>query len=247
MSDTVHIRFYAGLNDFLPPAQRNAEFEHELKKDRSVKDLIESIGVPHTEVDVIVVNGHSVDFDYLVQGGEQIHVYPRSSDVNVSPLIHNQPMQPAEPRFVIDVHLGRLARYLRMLGFDALYRNDYEDAMLAEISDDEQRILLTCDLRLLMRKRVQHGYFVRSRKPREQVLEVLKRYDLFDYRPEAERCIVCNGIIHPVNKQDIEARLLPLTKKYYHEFLQCDSCGKIYWEGSHHAKMQRLIERIRSA
>jgi uncharacterized protein with PIN domain/sulfur carrier protein ThiS len=247
MSAHVHIRFNGELNEFLPAAQRDSDALHELKKARSVKDLLESVGVPHPEVDVILVNGYPVDFEERIEGGERIEVYPAGADLSLSPLIHNQPAPPDEPCFVLDVHLGRLARYLRMLGFDTLYRNDYEDPKLAEISDEEQRILLTSDRKLLMRRRIQWGYYIRSRKPREQVVEVLRHFKLFDYRAGEKRCINCNGIIQPVDKPRIESRLLPLTKKYYHEFYQCDRCSKIYWQGSHHAKMQRLIETIRAA
>lgn len=246
MSDSVHIRFHHELNDFLPVAQQDVTCEHALHKTRSIKDLIESIGVPHPEVDVILVDGVAVDFTQSVTGGETIEVYPRTNQPDLHPLKHNQLGLPDQPRFVLDVHLGRLAGYLRMLGFDTLYRNDYDDPELACISDMENRILVTSDRKLLMRKRVRHGYFMRSREPRRQVVELLRHFDLFDYRAERERCISCNGNLQPVDKQQIESRLLPLTRKYYDVFFQCDGCGKVYWKGSHHARMQRLIENIRS-
>jgi uncharacterized protein with PIN domain len=246
MPDEVNIRFYAELNLLLPAEQRDIGFNYEIRKRRSVKDLIESIGVPHTEVDLIFVNDQSVDFTYQVEGGEQIRIYPSCSNFDNPALIHNQPDTPEEPGFLADVHLGRLATYLRMLGFDTLYRNDYEDATLAHISAQQNRILLTCDRKLLMRKAVSHGYLVKSRKPRRQIHEVLKRFDLFEYRNKHARCLRCNGIIHSVTKQAVEARLMPLTKKYYDDFFRCDSCGKIYWEGSHHQKIQTLVAILRA-
>ena len=147
-------------------------------------------------------------------------------------------------RFVLDVHLGRLAAYLRMMGFDSLYRNNYDDSTLANISADEQRTLLTCDRQLLMRKQVTHGYFVRSRQPQQQLFEVLSRFDLFDKKKPFTRCMHCNGITQPVNKQEIEARLQAETKKYYNEFFQCEDCNKIYWKGSHYLKMQAMFKRL---
>jgi len=246
MPDEVNIRFYAELNRLLPTALRDTGFNYEIKKTRSVKDLIESIGVPHTEVDLIFVNDESVDFTYLVEGGEQIRIYPSSNNLDNPTLVHNQPTAMAEPRFLVDVHLGRLATYLRMLGFDTLYRNDYDDPTLADISAQQNRILLTCDRKLLMRKAITHGYLVKSRKPRQQIDEVLKRFDLFDHQSELARCLQCNGIIRSVSKQAIAVQLLPLTKKHYDDFFQCDSCNKIYWEGSHHTKIQGLIERIKA-
>ncbi|GMR05585.1 MAG: Mut7-C RNAse domain-containing protein [Gammaproteobacteria bacterium] len=244
MSEQINIRFYEELNDFLPQDQHKIDFSHELKQARSIKDLIESIGVPHTEIDLIIVNGESVDFNYLVQDGDRISVYPVFEALDISPLNHCQPGPLRKTRFVLDNHLGRLAAYLRMLGFDTLYRNDYDDPGLARISVDENRILLTCDRQLLMRKQITHGYFVRSRQSQQQLLEVLLRFDLFNNQQPFTRCMHCNGKIRPVNKKAIKARLSPDTRKYYNEFFQCDMCKNIYWKGSHYQKMKRMIERV---
>ncbi len=244
MSDPITIRFYQELNDFLPAEQHKTELSYQLKKTRSVKDLIESIGVPHTEVDLVIVDGQSVTLDYLVRGGEHISVYPMFESIDISPLNHCQPQPLRDTRFVLDVHLGRLAAYLRMLGFDSLYRNDYHDAELADISAEEQRILLTCDVKLLMRKQISRAYFVRSRQPRQQLLEVLSRFDLYDNLKPFTRCMSCNGITRAVDKRDIEQRLLPKTKKYYHDFYQCESCNKIYWQGTHYQKMMYIIKKL---
>ncbi|GBE07785.1 hypothetical protein BMS3Bbin11_00358 [bacterium BMS3Bbin11] len=244
MSEQINIRFYEELNDFLPQDQRKTDFSHELKQARSIKDLIESIGVPHTEIDLIIVNGESVDFNYRVQDGDRISVYPVFEALDISPLNHCQPEPLRKTHFVLDNHLGRLAAYLRMLGFDTLYRNDYDDLDLARISVDERRILLTCDRQLLMRKHITHGYFVRSRQPQQQILEVLLRFDLFNNQQPFTRCMHCNGKIRPVNKEVIATRLSPDTRKYYNEFFQCDMCNNIYWKGSHYKKMKRMIERV---
>ena len=247
MPAQINIVFFAELNDLLPAYQRDTSFSYEIKKARSVKDLIESIGVPHTEVDLIFVDDESVSPGYLIEGGEQIRVYPVSSNLNGTSLIHNHPMASPAPLFLLDVHLGRLVTYLRMLGFDTLYQNNYDDPTLANISANENRTLLTCDRKLLMRKQVVQGYLVRSREPRQQILEVLTRFNLFDHQSAIARCLRCNGRIQTVDKQAILAQLLPLTKKYYDKFYQCDSCNKIYWEGSHYSKMQLLIEKIKNA
>ncbi|MEA1889093.1 MAG: Mut7-C RNAse domain-containing protein [Pseudomonadota bacterium] len=244
MSEQINIRFYEELNDFLPQEQRKTDFSLKLKQARSIKDLIESIGVPHTEIDLIIVNGESVDFNYLLHDGDHISVYPVFESLDISPLNHCQPEPLRKTRFVLDTHLGRLAAYLRMLGFDTLYRNDYDDPVLARISVDEHRVLLTCDRQLLMRKQITHGYFVRSRQPQQQLLEVLSRFDLFNNQQPFTRCMHCNGKIRPVNKHIIEDRLSPDTKKYYNEFFQCEMCSKIYWKGSHYQKMRRMIERV---
>jgi uncharacterized protein len=240
----VNIRFYEELNDFLQADQQKTEFSYELKQTRSIKDLIESIGVPHTEVDLIIVNGESVDFNYQIQNDDHISVYPVFESLDISHLKHCQPTPLRNTRFVLDVHLGKLAAYLRMLGFDTLYRNDYDDQELARISIDEHRILLSYDRQLLMRKNITHAYFVRSRYPLQQLLEILSRFDLYNNLKPFSRCMRCNGIIQPVKKRDIATRLQAQTKEYYDEFFQCKHCDKIYWKGSHYQKMTRVIEQI---
>ena len=235
---------HAELKELLPKGLRGNDFQFPLHKSRSVKDLIESMGIPHTEVDIIMVDGQSVDFSWQIRGGESIRLYPVSSPPQQNSMIHNQPATPVEPRFVIDVHLGKLAGYLRLLGFDTLYRNDYEDPELARISDLEQRILVSCDRKLLMRKRVKYGYLMRSRKAFKQSRELRRRYQLSDYRSAVVRCMECNGVIHAVEKTEVETKLQPLTRLYYHEFYRCNGCRKIYWKGSHYTKMQELVQAI---
>lgn len=251
MSPPISIHFHGQLNDFLPLQLHDETFDIEHKKNRSVKDLIESTGIPHTEVDVIISNGNAVDLNYLVKAGERIEVYPVSVSLDLirsdNALLHCQPEPPSDYRFVLDVHLGKLATYLRMLGFDTLYRNDYDDPALANISAAERRILLTCDRRLLMRKQVSYGYFVRNRMPRQQIIEILRRYQLYHEIKPFSRCINCNGATRSVSKQSIESELLTKTKKYYTDFYQCDSCKKIYWKGSHYQQMMKLIDQLKSA
>lgn len=244
MTGRISIRFYEELNDFLPPHQRKKTIEHEHKESRSVKDLIESLGVPHTEIDLILVNGRSVDFEYVVKEGDRISVYPMFESLDISPVTKLRPQPLRDTRFIADSHLGRLSAYLRMLGFDTLYRNDCDDPTLARISVEDKRILLTCDKRLLMRKLVTHGYYVRERQPQRQLLEIISRFDLFNSVRPFTRCIHCNGIIHQIDKNAIEQYLMPRTKEHYNEFWQCKHCQKIYWKGSHYSRMQQLIDQL---
>lgn len=134
-------RFYAELNDFLSPERKQVEFTHWLKESAAIKDAIEALGVPHPEVDLILVNGESAGFDYLTQNGDRISVYPHLKMLAVEGTSRVRPAPLPEIKFVLDVHLGKLATYLRLLGFDALYRRDYDDAELAQISSQQQRIL----------------------------------------------------------------------------------------------------------
>jgi hypothetical protein len=228
--------FHDELNDFLPPARRRVEIGNRFNSDQSVKHLIEALGVPHTEVGCILVNGRQVDFSYLVQDGDRVEVYPLS--------IEDRKMaQTGEPRFVVDNHLGRLAVYLRMLGFDTLYRNDYDDDELAQIAGEGERILLTRDRRLLMRNQIQYGYWVRHKMPREQLVEILRNLSLYDQIVPFRRCMRCNGLLHPVSKEAVLNRLEPLTKKYYNQFRICSECGQVYWQGSHYERMARFIDQ----
>jgi uncharacterized protein with PIN domain len=247
MSGNVTVRFYEELNDFLPPGRRKTPFVCRCKQKGSVKDLIESLGVPHTEIDLILVNGNSVDFNYLVRKGDRISVYPRFESLDISPVTRLRPAPLRITRFVLDSHLGRLAAYLRMLGFDTLYRNDYDDPTLVRLSVEEQRILLTSDRGLLMRKHVTRGYYVRERQPKKQLLEVLSRFDLFKAQQPFTRCMHCNGEIEPVSKDVIASHLMPKTRIHYHEFWQCKDCQKVYWKGSHYRRMQQLIASLTDA
>ena len=235
-------RFYAELNDFLPAGKRGISFAHSFGEDQSVKHLVEALGVPHTEVDLILVDGTPVNFATLIKERERGSVYPRfrSIDLALFPdTVRPPPLQ--EFRFVLDGHLGRLAAYLRMTGFDTLYRNDYEDEELARVSRDQGRILLTRDRGLLKRSAVAHGYWLRETDPRRQLVELLRRYDLYDAIDPFSRCMSCNGLLRPVAKEAINDRLPPKTRQYYHHFQLCNSCDKLYWDGPHVRRMRQLI------
>lgn len=238
-------RFYAELNDLLPANLRQITFTRFFANPCSVKDIIESLGVPHTEIDLILVNGESVDFAYVVQDGDRISVYPVFESIDITPLVRVRPQPLREPRFVLDAHLGRLARYLRMLGFDTLYRNDYTDDELARISSVERRILLTRDPGLLKRSVVMHGYWIRASDPSRQAREVLDRFDLAGAIAPFARCLCCNAQLQPARKQDILDRLPPMTQMAYDEFRLCSTCGRVYWKGSHYRRMLQWIERWR--
>jgi len=237
-------RFYEELNDFLPPGRRKVEFVHEWKGIVSVKDIVESLGVPHTEVDLILANGESVDFAYRPQDGDRISVYPMFESFDISPAQRLRPRPLREPRFVLDGHLGRLARYLRMLGFDTLWSNDADDEALVHISQQQARTLLTRDQGLLKRKAVTRGYWVRSTAPREQLREVLERFDLYRAATPFTRCMACNGLLRPATVEEVQERLPPRTILYYSEFWQCEGCAKVYWEGPHVRRMETLLQEV---
>jgi uncharacterized protein with PIN domain/sulfur carrier protein ThiS len=240
----VMLRFYEELNDFLVPALRKTDILHDCNRRTSVKDMIESFGVPHTEVDLILVNGVSVDFSHIVKAGDRISVYPVFEAVDISPVIRLRPAPLRTPRFVVDANLGRLARYLRLLGFDCRYGNDLTDSEVARLSVEESRMVLTRDRALLQQRIITHGYFVRADLPREQVREVLARMDLYRLVRPFTRCTRCNGVLEAVDKRTVMDELQPKTRKYYEEFRRCPECGQVYWKGSHFERAERLVAAI---
>ncbi len=239
---TAIFRFYGELNDLLPEKDRYQDIYQDFKGNQTVKHLIESLGIPHTEIDLILTNGISVDFAFIPKEGDRISVYPVFETFDITPLLHLRPFPLRNSRFVVDGHLGRLAAYLRMLGFDTLYQNDYSDDELSQISDNDKRILLTRDRGLLKRSQVTHGYLLTTRDPRQQLLDVIRRFDLVSSLKPFKLCISCNGIMENISKESVINLLEPNTKRYFDEFKQCADCGKIYWKGSHYERMLALIQ-----
>jgi len=244
MIQTVQFRFYAELNDFLPAEQRQRPVTYRFEVAPSVKDAIESLGVPHPEIDLILVNGQSVDFAYILRPDDFISVYPVFEAFDIGSLVKVRAEPLREIRFVLDVHLGRLADYLRMLGFDTLYRNDFEDDELAQISSEQHRILLTRDRGLLKRSIVTHGYCLRTTQPRQQLAEVMARFHLAAQAQPFRRCIRCNGLLEPVEKAAVAAQLNADTLAAFDQFSRCRDCGQVYWPGTHYERMRRFIKQI---
>lgn len=238
------LRFFEELNDFLPPEKRKKSLSYLFFGSPSIKDVIEAMGIPHVEVDLITVNGQSVSFDYHLQSGDNVSVYPvfESLDISSETRLRAEPLRTT--KFVLDVHLGKTARQLRMLGFDSFYGNDLKDEEIVEISKNENRIILTRDRELLKHGDVTHGYWIRSRNSDRQVKEVLQRFDLLDQIKPFHRCMSCNGLIINVPKEEVVERLEPKTKNYYNEFYSCSSCQKVYWKGSHYERMEEKIKNL---
>jgi uncharacterized protein with PIN domain len=229
---TAYFLFHSRLNDFLPESQRGGRIVVLFEGRQSIKHLAESLGVPHPEMGRAQVNGREGKLGDITQDGDQVEIHPVEDGC------------PIEPRFMLDCHLGRLTAHLRMLGFDCLYENDFEDSNMAGILEHDERILLTRDRRLLMRKAVRHGYCLRSLDPLEQLGEVIRRFELVAKLQPFHRCLRCNQPLEPVDKESILDRLEPLTRQYFNEFHICPACGQIYWKGSHYEQMESFIEKI---
>jgi len=244
MQPRAEFRFYEELNDFLPPALRKIAFSYAFSGTPSVKDAIEAIGVPHTEVDLVLVDGESVDFTRRLAGGERVAVYPVFERLDIGPLTRLRALPLRQMRFVLDVHLGKLARWLRLLGFDAAYRNDHGDNAIIRLSLAESRIILTRDRGLLKHAAVTHGYWVRTTAPRRQLDEIVRVFDLRGSMRPFTRCLLCNGKLLPVAKDAVLDRLPPRVRAHCETFAQCEECAKVYWAGTHYERLRQLVEEL---
>jgi uncharacterized protein with PIN domain len=240
----ARFRFYAELNDHLPFGQRYGMVEKQFFVPASVKDMIEGIGVPHAEVDLILVNGESSDFTRLIRNGDRVAVYPVFESIDITPVLRLRPQPLRETRFVLDIHLGRLAGYLRMLGFDTVYSNSVSDLELVHISCEDKRILLTRDRGVLKHSAVTHGYWLRETDSRRQAAEVVRRFDLARSCRPLTRCMVCNEPLLAVSKTEVGGRVPQGTLEWCNEFRACERCGRVYWEGSHCRRIRQWIEQL---
>jgi uncharacterized protein with PIN domain len=245
LSKLATFRFYEELNDFLVPPKRKTAFPYLFNGTPSIKDAIEAIGIPHVEIDLILVNNTSVDFSYILKNDDYVSVYPVFETLNITDVTHlrNRPLR--KTKFILDVHLGKLAKYLRMLGFDTTYENNNDDNKIIQTALADHRIILTRDIGILKVKRVTHGYWIRSQKPKEQLVEVVTHFDLYKNIDPFNRCIECNGQLRPVKKEKILSKLKPMTIENFNTFYKCSSCKSIFWEGSHYDRMKQFVEKIK--
>lgn len=240
----AQFRFYEELNEFLPEERRKQWFSYGFNGNPSIKDAIEALGIPHTEVDMILVNGNSVDFLYKMKNGDTVSVYPVFESLDISRVTHLREMSLRNPKFILDVHLGKLAKYLRLLGFDSFYDRDYDDDEIINRSISDKRIILTRDKGLLKNTQVNHGYWIRSQHPDDQLKEVILKFDLKNISRPFTRCLECNMKLIEVSKDEIDGMLMPLTRKYYNYFQKCPGCNRIFWEGTHFKRMKDFIENF---
>ena len=237
-------RFYARLNAFLSVERRGQAFRCSCAESATTKHMIEALGVPHTEVALVLVNGTPAGLDWPIEAGDRIAVYPKFEQLDIGSLTTIEPLPPGPPRFVADAHLGGLARLLRMAGFDTLYDNNFEDAAMAELANRERRALLTRDRALLMHRLVLHGCYVHAIKPQDQLRELYQRFDLASHARPFSLCLSCNVPLHPVDKEAILDRVPPRVQARHERFLGCDQCDRIFWEGTHWQDMRALLDSL---
>jgi uncharacterized protein with PIN domain len=237
-------RFYEELNDFLPRHRRKTDFEVEIRGKRSIKDMIEALGVPHTETDLILVKGESVDFTYILQDGDRISVYPVFESLNIGNVTRLRKLPLRKTKFIADINLGHIVKYMRILGFDVHFDTLLSNRQIIEISSKENRIVLTKSRNLLKFKDITHGFFIRPGTTEEQVREIIDFLDIMDNVKPFSRCLRCNSPLKSIPKETIIDRIPPKTGVFYDEYSYCKPCDKIYWKGTHFAKMKRVVDRI---
>jgi uncharacterized protein with PIN domain len=237
-------RFYEELNDFLPKHRRKTTFGAEFRGKRSIKDMIEALGVPHTEIDLILVDGKSVDFNYILQNGDRVSVYPVFETLNIADVTLLRKIPLRRNKFIADINLGRIVKYMRVLGFDIYYDSLLSNREIIEISKRENRIILTKSRKLLKFKDVTHGIFIRPGTTTEQIRRIIDYLDIKDNIKPFSRCLRCNTLLKTVLKEKILDRIPPKTKELCDEYVQCQFCDKIYWKGTHFINMKKVVRQI---
>ncbi len=241
----VTFRFYEELNEFLPPDRRRREFTCHCARAATTKHMIEALGVPHTEVELVLLNGESVDFGRMLRDGDRVAVYPKFEAFDISALLRVRARPLRVLRCVADAHLGGLARLLRMAGFDTLYDNRFSDGGIAALAARDGRIVLTRDRELLKRREITHVCYVHAMKSPLQLREVFDRLDLGSEMRPFTLCLYCNAPLHPIDKALVQQHLPPTVRALHSAFSTCDACRRIYWKGSHWQRMRALLEDAR--
>jgi len=244
MKHRITIRFYEELNDFLPPDSQKKDICVRVDQGCTVGTLIKSFGPTDSDVDLILVNGRSVDFSHTLKNNDRVSVYPVFETFDISSItsLRNTPLR--DLKFICDVHLGRLAKYLRMLGFDTWYKNNYADKKIFDLSDKQKRILLTKNKKLLENKKITRGFLIQHADPRRQLMKIVNYFDLKTIVNPLSRCLICNGCIEKINKEALQHRVKPTIRERYDTFFRCTECDHIYWKGSHFESMTGWIGRI---
>lgn len=215
-----------------------------LKRRSSIKDIVESFGIPHTEIGCLLKNNKELNFEYIPVKGDFIKVRGVTPPLNVKLKTKLRPVNFDQLKFIADVNIGKAAVLLRALGFDTLWEDRLDDGYIAILAESEKRIVLTRDIDLLKRKSIVYGMFVDSMEPFEQTKLIVERFGLNPPYDLFSRCTRCNSILQSVSKEDIIDRLLPKTKIYYNSFFICPGCEKIYWAGSHREKIINDFKNI---
>ncbi len=241
---TATFRFYEELNDFIARPLRRRTFSCVCARHATAKHMIEALGVPHTEVELILVNGESVGFDHPLADGDRVAVYPKFEALDIRPLLRVREQPLRVMRFIADAHLGGLAQLLRLAGFDTLYDNHYPDEDIEALAASEHRIVLTRDRELLKRRTITHGCYVRALKPKMQLREVFDRLDLAGSAQPFRLCLMCNAPLRRIAKDEAAGRAPEGVLERHARFVTCDICRRVFWEGTHWQRMRALMDSV---
>jgi uncharacterized protein with PIN domain len=239
---SVTFRFHHELNDFLALHHRGKEIVVACPDDATAKHMIEALGIPHTEVGAIEIDGGDTGFERRLHEGERVDVYPENGPARS--LHHLRGAMALPPGFIADAHLGGLARLMRMAGFDTLYDNGYADASIEAIAVQESRIVLSRDRELLKRRAIVHGCFPHALEPPPQFRQVCARFALAPLARPFTRCLACNAPLRDIDKSQVLERLPASVREHQQAFSTCDVCRRVYWQGSHWRRMRDLLEPL---
>jgi uncharacterized protein with PIN domain len=237
-------RFYEELNDFLPPLRRKQDFEAVFKGRESVKDMIEGLGVPHTEVDLILVNGVSVDFGYILQDRDRVSVYPVFECLDIRNVTHLREIPLRETRFIADVNIGDFVRCMRALGLDVYCDSTLSAGDIIRISIEEKRTILTKSRNLLKHRDVARGIYLRPGTTVQQIRRIIDFLSLRGIVVPFSRCLVCNSPLVKVTKESAWERIPPKARTFYDDYSSCSACGRIYWQGSHFTRIKKVVDEV---
>ena len=240
----VIFRFYEELNDFLPAQRRKRDFQVGFKGRESVKDMIEALGVPHTEVDLILVNGKSVDFGCIIQDEDRISVYPTFESLDIKDVTRLREIPLRQTRFIADINIRDIVKYMRALGLDVYYDASLSPREIIRISKRENRTILTKSKKLLKFRDVMHGIFIRPGTKVEQIKRIIDFLSLQEVITPFSRCLQCNNSLVRISKEKILDRIPPKTREFYDEYSYCKACDRIYWKGTHFTRIKRVIDEI---
>jgi uncharacterized protein with PIN domain len=225
-------RFSEELGRFLRPEHRGRRFMYSCARAANLKNAIEALGVPHTEVGSVLVNGTPATLQRIVREGDEVDVPPRVEDAG------------GRPFFVADAHLGGLARFLRMLGFDTLHEPGIDDREIRRLAHEESRVVLTRDRDLLKCRDIRRGHYVRALKPEAQLREIVAHYQLGAGARPFTLCLHCNLALTPVEKAAVAHRLPERVAELQQSFTYCAGCDRVYWPGSHYERMRAALATI---
>lgn len=229
----ARFHFHGDLARFLRAGCRQEPLDYACARAATLKNAIEALGVPHTEVGRITVHGAPATLQRIVREGDEVEVHPRESEEMGS-----------DPIFLADAHLGGLARFLRMLGFDTLHENAFSDEEIRRIAAEEGRIVLTRDRELLKCREIARGCYVRALKPEAQLREVAARYGLAPSARPFTLCLSCNVPLEAVDKARVAHRVPEKVLVVQDAFTRCARCDGVFWPGSHYRRMLEALKPI---